>query len=163
MRFEAIWNYFVISRQRARKLNVQRTARRFERGMTLLEIMVVLVIIAMVGSIVTVGALNVKSNADKKAALVQIQNLVQALEMYKLDNRRFPSTSEGLGALVTPKNGGSPYIKSLPADPWGNEFVYIFPGTATPGSFDLISYGPDGVQGGGDDITSSDSPEAAKK
>ena len=65
---------------------------------------------------------------------------------------RYPSTAEGLAALTAPKGNVQPFMTAIPEDAWGNDYVYIYPGTQNPGGFDLMSYGKDGVQGGGDDI-----------
>ncbi len=133
----------------------RRPGGRLERGMTLLEIMVVLVIMSLVAGTVGVAVMRQLENAKKKQAGVQIHNLSEALELYKLQFHNYPSTSEGLQALAQPKNGAEPFIQSVPQDPWGHDYVYIYPGTANAGSFDLMSYGPDGVQGGGDDISNA--------
>jgi general secretion pathway protein G len=130
---------------------VQRSA--LQRGMTLVEIMVVVVIISLVTGVVGVQVLNRLEEAKKKVAYTQLKQVSDALELYKLSFRQFPSTSEGLSALVTPKNNEKPFLQNVPQDPWGNDYVYVFPGQHNQGSFDLFSYGPDGVQGGTDDIT----------
>ena len=89
---------------------------------------------------------------NKKTAQTQIKQVSDALELYRLSFRSYPSTAEGLGALTAPKNNAQPFMTSIPEDPWGNDYVYIYPGTNNTNSFDLMSYGSDGVQGGGDDI-----------
>ena len=133
--------------------------RRRQRGMTLVEIMVVVVIISLVSGVVGVAVLNRLGEARTKVAYTQLKNISDALELYKLSMRNYPSTSEGLQALVTPKNNEKPFMQQVPQDPWGNEYVYIYPGTHNPGSFDLMSYGPDSVQGGNDDVTNWDDHE----
>ena len=132
------------------------TRRTLQRGMTLVEIMVVVVIISLVTGVVGVAVLNRLEEARKKVTITQLRQIGDALELYKLSVRHFPSTSEGLSALTAPKNGDKPFMTSIPKDPWGNDYVYIFPGTHNPGSYDLMSYGADGVQGCGDDITNWD-------
>lgn len=125
-----------------------------QRGFTLLEIMVVVVIL---GLLVAIVAPNVLENQDKamvEKARADISALEQALDMYKLDNFTYPSTDQGLEALVErpsiapePKNyrsGG--YIKRLPTDPWGNPYQFVQPGEH--GAFDLYSLGADGDNGG---------------
>ncbi len=128
-------------------------ARCSERGMNLLEIMVVLVIISLVAGTVGVAVMKQLDNAKKKQAGVQLHNLSEALELYKLQFHNYPSTAEGLPALVAPKDGAQPFITQVPKDPWGRDYVYIYPGSMNQGGFDIMSYGPDGVQGGADDIT----------
>ena len=143
--------------QEIRKDSKAKALRRAaQRGMTLVEIMVVVVIISLVAGVVGVAVLNRLGEAQKKVAFTQLKNISDALELYKLSMRNYPSTAEGLNALVSPKNGEKPFMPQVPKDPWGNDFVYIFPGTHNQGSFDLMSYGQDTVQGGGDDITNWD-------
>jgi general secretion pathway protein G len=136
---------------------------RRERGMNLLEIMVVLVIISLVAGTVGVAVMKQLDNAKRKQAGVQIHNLSEALELYKLQFHNYPSTGEGLQALVAPKGNAQPFIQHVPQDPWGHDYVYIYPGAGNQGSFDLLSYGPDGVQGGSDDITNYEGPQTAKE
>jgi general secretion pathway protein G len=125
-----------------------------QRGFTLLEIMVVVVIL---GLLVAIVAPNVLQNQDKamvEKARADIANLEQALDMYKLDNFTYPSTDQGLEALVErpsiapePKNYRSDgYIKRLPTDPWGNAYQFVQPGEH--GAFDVYSLGADGDNGG---------------
>ena len=140
----------------ARKQGPHARRRRAERGMNLLEIMVVLVIMSLVASVVGVNVLNRLQDARRKSAGVQIKAFTEALELYKLQFHQYPSTAEGLQALKAPKGNASPFLSSIPEDPWGHEYVYIFPGATNQGGFDLMSYGPDGVQGGGDDITNNE-------
>jgi len=128
--------------------------KRNQSGFTLLEIMVVIVIL---GLLVAIVAPNVLENQDKamvEKARADIALLEQSLDMYKLDNYRYPSTDQNLEALVSrPDFGPEPknyrqhgYIKRLPKDPWGNEYQYLSPGEH--GQFDLYSLGADGVEGG---------------
>ncbi|MEO1332285.1 MAG: type II secretion system major pseudopilin GspG [Myxococcota bacterium] len=126
--------------------------RAAERGMTLVEIMVVVVIIALVGGIVGVSVFGVFGSAQTSTAWSQMQNIQDSLDLYKLQNRRYPSTGEGLQALTQAKTGREPVMKSIPKDPWGQDYVYIYPGQQNTGGVDLVSYGPDGVAGNGDDI-----------
>lgn len=125
-------------------------------GFTLVEIMVVVVIIGLLAALIGPRVLGQSETAKIKATQVQISQLTQALELYHLDNGFFPTTDQGLNALLEkpssqpePKNyarGGYLQKKKLPADGWGNEFIYICPGEH--GDFDIISYGSDGKQGG---------------
>lgn len=121
-------------------------------GFTLIELLVVLAILAMLAGLVGPRILNQLGGAKSKTAALQIKDLEQALEMYKLDVGRFPSNDEGLEAVIrqpsraTGWNG--PYLKKseVPMDPWGNEYEYVFPGKN--GDFDLFSLGADGSRGG---------------
>lgn len=138
--------------QLAQALRPKAVRRGLQRGMTLVEIMVVVVIISLVAGVVGVAVLQRLGDAQKKVAYTQIRTLSDALDLYKLSLRNYPSTAEGLNALVTPKGNEKPFLTSVPKDPWGNDYAYIYPGTHNPNGFDLMSYGPDGVQGGGDDV-----------
>jgi general secretion pathway protein G len=129
---------------------------RDTRGFTLIEIMVVIVILALLAALVGPKIIGRSDDAKVADAKVQIKNLETALKLYKLDNSVYPSTEQGLAALVSkpsvgtiPKNyRGEGYLESkkVPQDPWGNDFVYLSPGAA--GDFDLCSPGADGVKGG---------------
>ena len=125
--------------------------RALQRGMTLVEIMVVVVIIGLIAGVVSVQVFGQLEDANIKTAQTQIKSVENALDLYRLSNRGYPSTAEGLGVLAAPKSG-APVMSEIPKDPWGNDFIYLYPGTQNAGKFDLMSYGPDGVQGGGDDI-----------
>lgn len=122
-----------------------------QRGFTLMELLVVLAILGLLMSLVGPRVLNQLGGAKTKTAGIQIKDLEQSLEMYKLDVGRFPSTEEGLAALV--KKPGSaagwngPYLKSdVPLDPWKREYHYKYPGDN--GELDIYSYGQDGQAGG---------------
>lgn len=129
-----------------------RVLRAAERGMTLVEIMVVVIIISLVSGVVGVAVFGQLENAKKKTAQTQMKQIADALELYKLSNRQYPSTAEGLSALASSRSGEAPVMQSVPKDPWDSDYVYIYPGSTNPRSFDLMSYGPDGASGGGDDI-----------
>ncbi len=146
----------------AREAGPRGRKSRAERGMNLLEIMVVLVIMSLVAGVVGVNVLNRLQDARRKSAGVQIKASTEALELYKLQFHQYPSTAEGLQALKTPKGNAAPFLSSIPEDPWGHEYVYIYPGATNQGGFDLMSYGPDGVQGGGDDITNNENEPGSK-
>lgn len=130
------------------------TARPQQRGFTLIEVMVVIVIIGMMVAIVGPNIIGQKDQASITVAKTEMSGVAQALEYYKLANHHYPSTDQGLEALVRkpsgtpePKNWGpNSYMKKIPTDPWGNEFVYISPGSH--GAFDLYSLGADGREGG---------------
>ncbi|HKZ72228.1 MAG TPA: type II secretion system major pseudopilin GspG [Nitrospirota bacterium] len=124
------------------------------RGFTLIEIMVVLIIIGLLAGIVVPKLMGRTEEAKRIKTAVQIKNLQSALDLYKLDSGVYPSTDQGLQALVEKpavgeipnnwKEGG--YIDKIPKDPWGNNYVYISPGVH--GDYDLYSYGADGEEGG---------------
>jgi len=123
-------------------------------GFTLIEIMVVIIILGLLAALVVPKLIGRTEEAKRTQARVQMKHIQQALELFKLDNGFFPSTEQGLEALVRmPQSGRIPknfrsggYLDRVPKDPWGEPFVYIYPGSR--GSFDLISFGADGVAGG---------------
>lgn len=130
------------------------------RGFTLLELLVVLVVLGLLAGLVAPKYFNQIGKSEAKAARAQIEGLAKALDLYRLDTGRYPSTEEGLASLVTspgsdPKWGG-PYLqKKVPLDPWGRRYAYAAPGEH--GEYDLFSLGRDGQPGGdGDnaDVTS---------
>jgi len=134
-------------------MNTLRTST--QRGFTLIEIMVVVVIIGVLGAIVVPQFMSRPDQAKVTAAHTDIQAISTALEMYRLDTFNYPSTQQGLEALVT-RPAGTPlarnwnpqgYLKSLPVDPWGTPYRYLNPGSHSAG-YDLFSFGADGVQGG---------------
>ena len=126
--------------------------RALRRGFTLIELMVVLVIIGVLAALIVPNVLDRTDDARATAARADINNLMQALKLYKLDNQRFPSAEQGLEALVNkPTAGNVPpnwrrYLDKLPADPWGRQYQYIFPGVK--GEVDIFSLGADGQAGG---------------
>ena len=134
--------------------------RRKAAGFTLLEMVIVLGIIGLIIG----GAIGLLGNVGEGAAIQRVKGDMQAissgLKMYKINNTFYPSSAQGLKALVT-RPGGSPVPKSwtklmdrVPQDPWGQEYIYKFPGTKIPGEFEIISKGKDTQQGTEDDITS---------
>jgi general secretion pathway protein G len=138
-----------------------------KRGFTLIEIMVVIVILALLAALVGPKLMGRTDDAKITKTRVDIKGIETALKLYKLDNGYYPSTEQGLGALITkptvgviPKNykaEGYLDTKKIPKDPWSNDYLYISPGEH--GDYDLFSYGPDGVKGGegkNADITSWD-------
>src|SRR5690348_3955029 len=121
-------------------------------GMTLIEILVVLTLIGVVLGIVGSNYLGKSEQAKAKAAKIEIDQIGQTLDLFKLENGRYPTTQEGLQALVTAPPGltswAGPYWKkaTVPKDPWGHEYKYASPGAH--GAYDIISLGADGVDGG---------------
>jgi general secretion pathway protein G len=124
-------------------------------GFTLIELMVVIVILGILAGLIVPRFMGTPDEAKVVKAKVQVEAIETALKMYKLDNGSYPTTEQGLQALVeapqtgTVKNwrqGGYLEKGKLPKDPWGNEFVYLCPGVN--GELDIISYGADGVPGG---------------
>lgn len=123
-----------------------------QSGFTLMELLVVLAILGLLMSLVGPRVLNQLGGAKTKTAGIQIKDLEQSLEMYKLDVGRFPTTEQGLEALVRkPSNApgwNGPYLKSndVPLDPWNQEYHYKYPGEK--GEVDIFTYGQNGVPGG---------------
>lgn len=127
-----------------------------QQGFTLIEIMVVVVILGILAGLIVPKIMDKPEEAKRTKAEVQIKALEQALKFYKLDNGKYPTTEQGLQALVEPpavgnlakkwKTGGYLEKGRVPKDPWGNDFVYISPGLHS--DFDLLSYGSDGEPGG---------------
>lgn len=139
---------------RNRLLNSSRSHLRRARGFTLIEIMVVVVIIAILGALVGPRLLGRTDEARVIAARQDISTIMQALKLYRLDNNRYPTTEQGLQALVERpttgpaapgwKEGG--YLDRMPVDPWGNSYQYLNPGIK--GEIDVFSLGADGQPGG---------------
>jgi general secretion pathway protein G len=123
-------------------------------GMTLLEIMVVMVILGMIAGLVGVAVLGQLEEAKKREARIQIQNFATPLKLYKLDFGDYPSTSDGLNVLASPPGNKNPYMDSIPRDPWGRDYVYVSPGNNSNVGYEVESYGPNGQDGGEDDIES---------
>ena len=125
-------------------------------GFTLIELMVVIVILGILVSFIAPRLMGRPDEAKQVKARVQMESLETAIKLYKLDNGNYPSTEQGLQALVDePQTGSLPkkwrkggYLEKgrVPKDPWGNQFVYLSPGVH--GDYDIISYGADGVPGG---------------
>ncbi len=146
------------SQDRPKRENHERCS---EQGFTLIELLIVMAILVLLAGIVAPRVMGYLGSSRSKAAKVQIQSLATSLELYRLDTGRYPSSSEGLIALVQKpneaRNWNGPYLQSrnTPSDPWGAPFIYRSPGKH--GAFDIISLGADGKSNGdgeNQDITS---------
>lgn len=135
--------------------SIARKVRRPENGYSLLELLVVIAIMALLATIAVPQLFGYLEGAKESTAKTQIQSLSSALDLYRLDQGRYPSTQQGLVALVDrpvqSENWNGPYIRSRDSltDPWGHPYQYKAPGDHLP--FDLYSYGPDGPDGQGAD------------
>ena len=125
------------------------------RGFTLIELMVVIVILGLLAALVAPKFLKSGEEAKVTTTQVQMKNIEQALKLYKLHNSIYPTTEQGLRALVekpevepVPRNWKGPYLDKVPKDAWGNDFIYVSDGK----HFTLLSPGPDGEEGTDDDI-----------
>jgi general secretion pathway protein G len=118
----------------------------------MIELMVVVVIIGVLAALIVPNVLEKADVARQTAARTDVNSLVQALKLYRLDNMRYPTTEQGLDALVHKPTSGSipanwkPYLDKLPADPWGHPYQYMNPGVK--GDIDVFSFGADGKAGG---------------
>jgi general secretion pathway protein G len=121
------------------------------RGMTLIEILVVVAILGMLATAVTVTVLDQFEDAKGERARMDIAAVTQGLSAYYIKMGKYPTTGEGLSSLVSPPKG-SPLLSEIPKDPWENEYNYAYPGTRNAKGFDLWSSGKDGQSGSEDDI-----------
>ena len=127
---------------------------KIPRGFTLIEVMVVIVILAVLAALVVPKVMGRPDEARITAARQDISSILQALKLYRLDNMRYPTTEQGLQALVSqpttppvPQNWkGNGYLERMPKDPWGNPYQYLQPGLH--GEIDVLSLGADGAPGG---------------
>ena len=130
----------------------QRALKAFQKGFTLIELMVVLVIIGVLAALIVPNVLDRADDARSMAAKTDVNNLMQALKLYKLDNQRLPTSEQGLQALIAKPTTGpmpanwKPYLDKLPNDPWGRPYQYLNPGVK--GETDVMSLGADGQAGG---------------
>jgi len=119
------------------------TKRAASRGMTLIEILVVITILGLIAAAVAVNVVGQLGEAKMKQAKTDLHTLENCLDLYKIDRGRYPTTEEGLQAVVA-AGKCKPQLK----DPWGHDYVYLNPGQVHPDGFDLKSYGADGQPGG---------------
>ncbi|MEH2503397.1 general secretion pathway protein G [Bradyrhizobium sp. AZCC 1578] len=145
--------------QERKRGNHRDRQRRSEAGFTLVEILVVVAIIGLLMGLVGPRVLNYLSDSKVKTARIQIQGFSAALDLYYLDNGRYPTAAEGLGALTQRPDGAAswngPYLNgnAVPKDPWGRPYVYKFPGQQ--GAYEIISLGPEGREGDSSVVTAS--------
>ena len=141
---------FFRAREQFKARRPSRTRR--QRGFTLVEMLVVITIIGLIMGLIGPRVLNYLTESKVKAAKIQIQSFASALDLFFLDLGRFPTSAEGLTALARDPGGlrtwNGPYVKAadVPNDPWGHPYVYRSPGERS--SYDIISYGADGQEGG---------------
>lgn len=144
---ERMWSTF-LSRRPLRAL----PRKLAHAGFTLIELMVVLVIIGVLAALIVPNVLDRADDARVTAARTDVNNVMQALKLYKLDNQRYPTGEQGLAALIARPTSGppapnwKPYLEKLPNDPWGRPYQYLNPGVK--GEIDVMSFGADGQAGG---------------
>ncbi len=144
--------------------------RTHSKGFTLIELMLVVIIISILSAMVVPRLVGRSKEAKLAAAKADIEsNMSLVLDMYELDNGIYPTTEQGLIALINkpttspvPANWKGPYLKKLPKDPWGKDYVYACPGMHNKGDYDLFSYGPDGIESQ-DDIVNWGSETSAQE
>jgi len=142
---------------RERRRGSGRAPRRPARGFTLIELLLVLVILAVLAAMVVPKFTRRSEQAKATAAAADIASIEVALDAFEVDCGRYPTSEEGIRALLEQPAGVQgwmgPYLKrGVPKDPWGNAYMYRCPGQHNPNGYDLFSFGPDGQDGGGDDV-----------
>lgn len=121
------------------------------RGMSLLEIMVVITLIGLVTAAIGVAVVGQLNDGQAKLARDQAYNIAAAAKIYKVNNGSYPTTAQGIQALTSPPKG-RPLLEEIPKDPWGNEYIYVSPGQKNVSSIDVRSKGNDGAEGTDDDV-----------
>lgn len=121
-----------------------------QRGFTLIEIMVVVIIIGLLATMIVPNIIGQQEKALEIKAKADVRAIATQLSMYKIDNFTYPTTAQGLNALVNNpgKNTWRQYLSKVPLDPWQNPYQYVYPGVKNPNSFDIWSFGADGAAGG---------------
>ena len=137
----------------SKKQSKRRYPRKGMSGLTLIEILVVVTILGIIASIVGIQVAGQLEEAKTDTAKIQISNISDALELYRVKLNRYPNSAEGLNALTSPPKGKKPIMEKIPNDPWDNEYIYVAPGQHNTSKFDLQSKGPDAVADTEDDIT----------
>ncbi|AXI01472.1 type II secretion system major pseudopilin GspG [Aquirhabdus parva] len=129
--------------------------KQVQRGFTLLELMIVLVIIGLLAGIIGPNLFKNLEKSEKTTARAQIDAFTKAIDQYRLDTGSYPDKSTGLKALSTApagaQNWNGPYLKKVPLDPWGSPYQYQYPGTHNTTEYDVYSWGKDKAAGGSDD------------
>jgi general secretion pathway protein G len=145
-----------LSNRRHHLQRYQSQSHQRRAGFTLIELLLVMVILAILAAVIVPKFVSRGKQANETAAKSDIATLKLQLDAFEIDNQRYPTTEEGLMALVEKPSGDLPgwkkqYIDKLPNDPWGHPYIYRCPGSNNK-EYDLLSAGPDGHEGGGDDI-----------
>ncbi len=139
------------------RASVPSSIRAIRRGFTLIELLLVMVILAILAAVVVPKFTGRTEQARETAAKTDLANLKTSLGAFEIDTGRFPTTDEGLNALITPpadiQGWRKPYLDKIPLDPWGHPYIYRSPGSDNR-DFDLFSTGPDGREGSADDVQS---------
>lgn len=142
----------MLKTQSAKKVHKRRAPRRSRRGLTLIEILVVVTILGLIAGIVGLNVAEQLEETKVDTASVQIKNIGESLDLYKIKFNRYPTTAQGLQALTSPPKNKKPLMTTIPKDPWDSDYLYVSPGSHNQGKFDLSSKGPDGVADTEDDI-----------
>jgi general secretion pathway protein G len=151
-------NHRATIRRAKNRLGSRRRRTTPVRGFTLMEVLMVLIILVVIGSIVSTNVFNAKEKADMNTARAQIASLKGTLNLYKINMNKYPTALTDLiekpSDATEAEKWGNGYIEegALPKDPWGNEYEYVSPGKNNPDTYDLWSGGPDAQSGTDDDI-----------
>lgn len=129
----------------------RRRRRNAAKGMSLLEIMVVITLIGLVAAAVSVAVMNQLEKGEMDTARNQAYEIGKSVELFKLQQGGYPTTAQGLSVLASPPRG-KPIMERVPKDPWGEDYIYVIPGQKNPGKFDVRSKGPDKQEGTEDDV-----------